>query len=394
MNAMDSRWLKTRADKRVTAVTRLLLLVLALMLAGGVSLMIDLKHKWQSYEQETAAKELAVFQLQGLLGYGGLVNHFKDYMLHRDSQFYTLAQHNIEAARETLSAYQNFALAQEERVALSLIRQTLDAFQGNLELIRQAVDVGEAVPGADLQMKMDSNGVSAALDLLRQHVDRARNQQFAAIENRIFQVVVLLCGVLAILAVVVLLFTARRRAVKPVLESLDTAEMHLPALQVTMICDLTGSPNRRALFEQGSKLLSQANSQDKPLSVLAVDVDNFRRINELLGPSIGDRVLLDIANRLKSYLAEGDFLARTGGDEFVLLVQQRDALAAARKLAEQLHDVMTPDYELLHRNDLLISCSVGGAMFPDDGLDLETLLKVADLRMYSVRRRYRQFRQG
>ncbi len=392
MNAMDSHWVIPRIDKRIPVVARLMLVVLVLCAGTGIYLVTHLQQAWQEYTEQTSARDQALFRLQGLMGYGGLVHHFKDYVLRRDIQLYHAAQQNLAEARLALTDYGHFNLSNEEKVALSLLRQTLDAFEGNLELVRRAIIVGEAVPGVDLQVKMDSNGAKTALNLLHQHIETEREEQQSQINSLVSLIVLSL--LVALLVTLVgggyLRFCYRKQLIaQPVLKPSADKGSHLPALLPSQCCDLTGVANRRALFEQGGRMLKAAKAQDKPFSVLVIDVDNFRRINELLGPGVGDRILLDIAKRLKSYSAQEDLLARIGGDEFALLLHQRDALAAARKLAEMLHDLATADYQMLEQYGLMISCSVGGAMYPDDGTDLETLLKVADLRMYSVRRQYR-----
>ncbi|HQS66711.1 MAG TPA: EAL domain-containing protein [Sulfuricurvum sp.] len=146
---------------------------------------------------------------------------------------------------------------------------------------------------------------------------------------------------------------------------------------------LTGLPNRMLLNDRVKYLLSMAQRTNEPLVVMFLDLDHFKNINDTLGHSIGDQVLIEVANRIKQAVRDQDTVARLGGDEFIMLFPNTDSNAAmhiATKLITTISKVSTID-----QNELTITPSIGIAIYPDDGEDFETLLKNADTAMYGVK---------
>ncbi|MFG1352055.1 EAL domain-containing protein [Xanthobacter autotrophicus] len=150
---------------------------------------------------------------------------------------------------------------------------------------------------------------------------------------------------------------------------------------------LTGLPNRRRLIESLSDLITAAGERNEPLAVLILDVDHFKDVNDTLGHSTGDALLVEMARRLKAQLRPGDAVGRTGGDEFVVLVHNCAAEEAAR-IARRLIDYLAAPIpaQKLH---LTMSASVGIALFPQHGTSAETLLKHADTALYEAKRKDR-----
>ena len=141
---------------------------------------------------------------------------------------------------------------------------------------------------------------------------------------------------------------------------------------------LTRLPNRRAF----DLALDDAVARDRPFSLLLVDVDHFKGINDTFGHTIGDQVLRDIAGRTRTSIRATDTLARIGGDELALVAPGARADGASR-LALALHDAVaglrpTPDADLV---TLTISC----ASYPEDGADRDALLRAADQRLHAVK---------
>jgi len=143
---------------------------------------------------------------------------------------------------------------------------------------------------------------------------------------------------------------------------------------------LTGLPNARSLFMHLERELARCKRDNHNLTVMVSDMDGFKQINDRFGHLEGNRVLRLFAHALKETSREYDYVARMGGDEFVVIAPGLTAEAAARK-AEQMR-------ELVHRvgkeicNEDILSLSVGKSVYPDDGLDAEKLLSEADKRMY------------
>jgi diguanylate cyclase (GGDEF)-like protein/PAS domain S-box-containing protein len=158
---------------------------------------------------------------------------------------------------------------------------------------------------------------------------------------------------------------------------------------------LTGLPNRALLNDRVSHALSIAQRSQKPMAVLFLDLDHFKNINDTLGHHVGDELLVEMAKRLQSLVREEDTVSRLGGDEFVLLLPTSDVAGAAH-VAEKLLETVARRYEH-EQHELVITASIGIAMYPEDGEDFEALAKYADMAMYRAkhdgRNRYRFFTQ-
>ncbi|MGE5712647.1 MAG: diguanylate cyclase domain-containing protein, partial [Betaproteobacteria bacterium] len=148
--------------------------------------------------------------------------------------------------------------------------------------------------------------------------------------------------------------------------------------------DLTGLPNRRQLGEHARRLLSVALKQRRLAAVLVLDLDGFKEINDLFGHSYGDGLLKRVALRLSGVLRDYDVVARTGGDEFVVLLPEIEQPSVAMVVAEKLIAAASENVEHLGRS-LRLHASVGVALFPGDGQDFETLLAAADSAMYAAK---------
>jgi diguanylate cyclase (GGDEF)-like protein/putative nucleotidyltransferase with HDIG domain len=147
---------------------------------------------------------------------------------------------------------------------------------------------------------------------------------------------------------------------------------------------LTGLPNARSLFLQLDAELARCRRSLQPLAVLVTDLDGFKQINDRFGHLDGNKVLRGVANGFKSVCREYDYVARMGGDEFVILLPGVKADDVGPKLAQLQQVVHTTCQDLF--GEVLVGASVGVAMYPADGRDAEQLLAEADRRMYQEKR--------
>ena len=145
---------------------------------------------------------------------------------------------------------------------------------------------------------------------------------------------------------------------------------------------LTGLLNRRGLREATTALLAHGLSKSESLAVLYGDLNGFKAINDNFGHARGDRMLVDVAQAMQNSLRDYDVLARCGGDEFAVFMPDTSE-AAAQLVSQRLTEVVA---ELGQQQGLNVGISLGLAMAPQDGRDLEALLKVADQAMYEVKR--------
>jgi diguanylate cyclase (GGDEF)-like protein len=148
--------------------------------------------------------------------------------------------------------------------------------------------------------------------------------------------------------------------------------------------DLTGLPNRLLFNYQLPKALARAQRDGTSVGVLFLDLDRFKIINDTLGHDAGDMVLRQIAGHLRSCVRETDTLARVGGDEFTVLVEQLPDTQYLGAIAEKLLTAMASPLAI-GGNVYQLSGSIGIAMYPEDGADGASLLKNADIAMYGAK---------
>jgi diguanylate cyclase (GGDEF)-like protein len=146
---------------------------------------------------------------------------------------------------------------------------------------------------------------------------------------------------------------------------------------------LTGLPNRSQLDEHLKYALSLAKRSSGHLALMFLDLDHFKDINDTLGHSVGDALLVELANRLRAVLRDEDTVTRLGGDEFIFLLPGAGADGAANVAQKLLYAIAQPCR--IEQFDLTMSASIGIALYPNDGGDLESLSKSADAAMYRVK---------
>ncbi|MBU1365821.1 MAG: EAL domain-containing protein [Gammaproteobacteria bacterium] len=146
---------------------------------------------------------------------------------------------------------------------------------------------------------------------------------------------------------------------------------------------LTGLPNRRLLRERFVLLLAAAERDKSEIAVIFLDLDHFKRVNDSLGHSVGDELLVEVARRLDTVVRRIDTVARLGGDEFIFAMPGFHTAAAA-EVARRIIDVFARPFEVAG-HELTVTPSLGISIYPHDGEDLETLLKNADTAMYRAK---------
>jgi diguanylate cyclase (GGDEF)-like protein len=147
---------------------------------------------------------------------------------------------------------------------------------------------------------------------------------------------------------------------------------------------LTGLPNRGYFSELLHQMLAQAKRYDRQLAVLFLDLDRFKLINDTLGHDAGDALLEEVARRLKQAVRESDVAARLGGDEFVVLLPEQCDEDSLVSVAHRVLDSISSPYNLLG-TEFRVTVSVGISRYPEDAADEQSLLKIADIAMYSAK---------
>jgi diguanylate cyclase (GGDEF)-like protein/PAS domain S-box-containing protein len=147
---------------------------------------------------------------------------------------------------------------------------------------------------------------------------------------------------------------------------------------------LTGLPNRTLLCELADKALARASRNGKQLALLFIDLNRFKPINDTLGHEIGNRLLQEVARRLRDAVRSEDAVARLGGDEFVVGLLEITRREQAGAVAEKLLNILDAPF-FIDEHELRIGGSIGISIYPDDGADSETLLRLADIAMYRTK---------
>ena len=147
---------------------------------------------------------------------------------------------------------------------------------------------------------------------------------------------------------------------------------------------LTGLPNRSLFIEHLDQAMRRAQRADSIFSVLFLDLDRFKVINDSLGHAVGDQLLKGIAERIRNSLRPGDVVARLGGDEFAVLADGLSEASEAVQVAERIHDALQEPFDL-HGQSVFTSASIGIAKSAERYADGDELLRDADIAMYSAK---------
>ena len=144
---------------------------------------------------------------------------------------------------------------------------------------------------------------------------------------------------------------------------------------------LTGLPNRGMFLDRLHHALAMAHRENNQISLLFIDLDNFKDINDTKGHDFGDKLLKEVAKRLAATVRESDTLARLGGDEFVVVMNSAECQEKAAGAAQRILAAFTAPFAL-ENEQVHCNASIGISLFPDDGQDADSLVKCADTAMY------------
>ncbi len=194
------------------------------------------------------------------------------------------------------------------------------------------------------------------------------------------------------LAVVVIIISCAVLSIALLMALLDvkfaryTRKMYLAnqdLRQLVLYDHLTGLPNRSLLADRMGQTILKAHRNHQNFAVLYLDLDGFKKVNNLHGYHVGDLLLIEVAKRLGGTIRVQDTAARLGGDEFIMMIDTCTRREAAF-IAEKLLDVVEQAYEL-EEHVIMVSASIGIAYYPDDGQDVHMLMMNADMAMYAAK---------
>lgn len=147
---------------------------------------------------------------------------------------------------------------------------------------------------------------------------------------------------------------------------------------------LTGLPNRLLIYRLIEQAIARAQRQGRRFALMFVDLDRFKMVNDTLGHRAGDRLLVEVAERLRASVRASDMVGRLAGDEFIVLVEDVDAPEEVQSLAERIR-LAVQQPVTIDGQQAQVGASIGIALYPEHGRNLEELLHKADAAMYAVK---------
>ena len=147
---------------------------------------------------------------------------------------------------------------------------------------------------------------------------------------------------------------------------------------------LTDLPNRVLLMDRLAQAIAHAERDSRKVAIMFLDLDTFKVINDTLGHQVGDQLLQEVANRIRSTARASDTVSRQGGDEFVIMLPEVENTDVVALIAMKLLDTIAAPY-LICENEIDVTTSIGISVYPEDGLDGDTLIKHADAAMYHAK---------
>jgi len=195
----------------------------------------------------------------------------------------------------------------------------------------------------------------------------------------------ILLGTVAILAITLVLSVLDARMEQKEASYTSSLRAANEELQHQAMHDaLTGLPNRVVLHDRIVHAINSAERHNSRFGVFFMDLDGFKAVNDSLGHRAGDLLLRELAQRLRAALRKQDLVARFGGDEFVVLVEDLNEASSATTVAGKLFDCFAEDFDLKEAG-MMVSPSIGIALYPENGLTVEALLRNADSAMYEAK---------
>jgi diguanylate cyclase (GGDEF)-like protein/PAS domain S-box-containing protein len=167
----------------------------------------------------------------------------------------------------------------------------------------------------------------------------------------------------------------------------DISERNAAEAKITHLAhydSLTDLPNRRLVQDRIQQSIASAQRSGAQFAVMFIDLDKFKNINDTLGHDAGDQLLQMAANRITQCLRAEDTVGRHGGDEFIVLLADLGAAKDSAVVAKKIVDVLSVPF-VINEQDLSIGASIGIALYPQDGADVEILLKNSDTAMYQAK---------
>ena len=389
-------------------------LLVGLVVSGAIAVIIvaesileTTSHELHLSEQSVQRRFEHISEIRAAIGYGGFIHNLKDYVLRGDPSDYEAAEEDFQRAMISIELYRTIA-TEREKHALGTVQSVLADYMDKLDLAQTMRLIDQPSETIDEVVWVDDDPALRALAELEvvwleisTTGEATLNQTF--LRGRSFvRVAWLLIPVFALIGMI-LVWLGRRvvRQSTQLIELVDDSERRRADLeaeiaererlefrlrQLATTDPLTGLSNRRHFIDRAEMEVSRARRYRSPLSVVMLDIDHFKRVNDQLGHAVGDEVIRCVAETCSSTLRRDiDVAGRLGGEEFALLLPSTDA-SGALVLAERLREAML-EIELegvLEPGS--VACSFGVTQWAEDDVAIDVTVKRADTALYEAKR--------
>ncbi len=383
------------------------------------------------YYNDRRQKPVLANAIRSMLGYGGMIHSFKNYVLRGDDKYFMKSIESIQGAEEFISQYYQLEHTLGEKTALEDIVKTLEEYKNKLDIAKKMIKKKASPEEIDKVVQVNDKHALRGLTTLEQDIilqieTKSEQLSHKLIEIRKQEALIAYFIVGMILMVSLYLFMLfSKRIIKPVLElshvmtemahgNIDieysysaTARTELGDMarslkiykenegkrriaeeeirRLAMTDPLTGLANRNRLESRYHELVSHAKREGRLIAVLALDLDMFKPVNDEYGHAAGDAVLKGVARNLLLAFRDTDLVARVGGDEFVVILYGPENIETIKDVAQRVIKLLSAPV-LVNEDLIMIGASIGIAILKPDATDpMDVVMKHADYALYQAK---------
>ncbi len=394
----------------------------AIVVAVTYGTVRPLSGEFDDYLAQVAERQRLLMEIKSSFGYGGGIHNFKNYVLRGTPKYFEWIDLDFKQLTSLFNEYRTLkGITKEESDALKTIEATANKYRQNADFIRPMVEKGNTPVEIDRMVKIDDNPAIAAFDILEKHYRALSAKHSENLSEQIGSFLINLLSIIGVMLLVVLslgivitrgIMHSLKRLQGTVIEVSEgnfkartkmTGNNELAALGKTLddmldqriateehirrlayYDEITGLSNRVDCHQRLDLAIKIAQRSEQKFALLFLDLDGFKDINDSLGHRAGDELLQAIGKRLQSVLRETDFIARQGGDEFCILIENITDGYPAAQMADKCLEAITQPIIIAGR-ELRPRASIGITLFPEDCRGREQLLQAADSAMYAAK---------
>ena len=384
------------------------------------------------YYKDKKQKPVLANAIRSMLGYGGMIHSFKNYVLRGDDKYLKKSRESIKGAEELIVQYYNLEHTLGEKTALEDIIKTLEQYKSKLDVASNLIKKKASPEEIDKVVSVNDKHALRGLTTLDQDIIlqiETKSDQLSQklIEIREQEALITYFIVSMILIIALYLFVLfSKRIIKPVLELSnvmreiahgntdvnfyysDTARTELGEMarslkvfkeneskrrvaeeevrRLAMTDPLTGLANRNRFESRYYELVSHAKREGRLIALFALDLDKFKQVNDEHGHAAGDAVLKSVARNLLLAFRETDLVARIGGDEFVIILYGPESIEKIKNVAQRVINLLSTPIPV--DNELLtVGASIGIALrSPEEAELMDVVMQHADYALYEAKK--------